>query len=198
MNCLIQSQADIIELLCPRLAPAGDKSRRKCEDGITPCGFINPFVSPDAKMQCLAHSTGRISHAQRLESKAEGSPPRLLCRLSAFCRERLSGPSHALRPDGSSGRTRGPACSRGKLLLGRRAMSQKQPDAGAERPPQLPPGATLPTACRDPGRLTRAQWRHRKQSPGLQTSLLETALYRTCSFWVTHTLLEHTLSARGA
>lgn len=148
--------------------------------------------------RCSAWHTAQGECHTHIESKAEASPPRLLCRLSAFCRERLSGPSHALRPDGSSGRTRGAACSRGKLLLGRRATSQKQPDAGAERPPQLPPGATLPRACRDSGRLTRAQWRHRKQSPGLQTSLLGTALHRTCSFWVTHMLLEHTLSARGA
>lgn len=58
-------------------------------------------------------------------------------------------PPCALRPDGNGGRTWGPACSRGKLLL-ERAMSQSLPDAGAERPPQILPGAALRRASRDP------------------------------------------------
>lgn len=95
-----------------------------------------------------------MSHTQRLESEAGDSSPRLL--LSPALSWELQRPLPV--PSGPMGAMAGPG-HRGKLLLGRKAVSQKQPDAGAEHPPQVLPGAA--------GRLTRVQcqYRHRKPSP---------------------------------
>lgn len=76
MNCLVQSQVDITELLCLWLATAGDKSRRKCEHSISPSGFTNPLsghVLPTQRWSSLPHSTGTIPRAKRLEGKAKVS-----------------------------------------------------------------------------------------------------------------------------
>lgn len=178
LNCLVQSQVDITELLCPRHAAAGDRSRRNCEDSVTPCGFINPCVTPDAETQSLAQGAGRMSHTQRLESKAEDSPARLLL-LSALCRERLGGPS--LCPPGRWERWQGQGPREGCWKKGH--VPETAWSWGAERSPQLLPGAALG----DPQEADTSSVQAR-QTISLLTSLLELELHRTCSLWVTHML----------
>lgn len=172
------------ELLCPRLAAAGDKSRRKCEDSIAPRGFINP-----ARREA---EPGRMSQAQRLESKAEEClahllrlPP-ALCLLSWVLQQPLPvppGPMEAMAGPGHR-----PAV--GEAALGRMTC----PTHSLMLQLGVPLSSCVLQPCGGqagtPRRLTQGQCRHREQSPCWLWS--RTALLGL------HTLSEHTACARGA